>query len=337
MTLENLSTRPFVTVVVPVLNEAGYIESCLCTLLPQLDPTASEVFVMDGGSTDGTQDIVKGLSIEYSFLRLVHNPQRIQSAACNLAARLADPRSTVLLRADAHAGYPTTFVQDVLHALTTHRAASVVVPMQTLGRHGLQKAIAAAQNSKLGNGGSSHRSGGVSGPVDHGHHAAFDLGFFKRLQGYNEAFTHNEDAEYDVRVQKAGGMVWMCREAAILYYPRSHLWPLAKQYARHGAGRARTLMTHHLRPRPRQMAPVVILAGTAGSLLLAMLWPVFLLVPTLYLGMCVGWGLVEAARRRDASVAGMGLAAAVMHHGWAFGFLQEVVRRLVKGPVRLES
>ena len=36
-----------------------------------------------------------------------------------------------------------------------------------------------------------------SGYVDHGHHAAFRAASFKAIGGYDETFSHNEDAEFD--------------------------------------------------------------------------------------------------------------------------------------------
>ena len=323
---------PFLAVMVPVLNEAQYIERCLRSLLAQLPPDRCDVLVLDGGSTDATRAIVEAVRAEHPCVRLVDNPRRIQSAACNLAARIADPRARILLRADAHADYPPDFIERCVRALVQTGASSVVVPMQTVGVSRFQRAVAAAQNSRLGNGGSAHRGAGASGPVEHGHHAAFDRDFFLRLGGYDERFTHNEDAEHDVRALAAGGRIWMCREAAITYFPRARPWSLARQYARHGAGRARTLLTHRLVPRPRQMAPIAVLAGTLGGTALAPAAPMLLAIPASYALICLAWGALAALRARDPALLAMGLAAALMHHGWAVGFLRECLSRLRPAP-----
>ena len=320
-------TPPFLAVVIPVLYEEGYIEPCLRSLLPQLPPGRHEVLVMDGGSTDRTPAIVAALAREHPALRLVPNPRRIQSAACNLAARIADPRATVLLRADAHADYPPGFVASCLAALEQSGATSVVVPMRTVGVLPFQRAVAAAQNSRLGNGGSAHRgrgrSGPRSGPVEHGHHAAFRRDFFLRLGGYDERFTHNEDAEHDLRALAAGGRVWMCGDAPVTYFPRTTPQALWRQYLRHGAGRARTLLTHRRIPRPRQAVPLAVLAGTVGGLALSPLVPGLLALPVSYALLCLGWGVAASVRARDPALLGMALAAAIMHHAWAVGFLRE--------------
>lgn len=310
-----------VSVVVPALNEERYIGACVESLLTQQPGERIEILVVDGGSSDATCDIVRKLQQRHVGVRLLNNPGRIQSAGINLVARMAAPQSSVLLRADAHALYPPDFVRTCLAALRDSGASSVVVPMRTLGHDGFQRAVAAAQNSRLGNGGSPHRSAGASRFVEHGHHAAFDRRFFLALGGYDERFTHNEDAEFDHRLRLAGGRIWLCCEAAVTYFPRRDPAGLAKQYYRHGRGRARMLLLHRIRPQMRQLAPLLALATLAGGFALTPLEPVFALGPALYFGLCAGWGAGAALRRRDPWLLAMGAAAVIMHLSWATGFL----------------
>jgi succinoglycan biosynthesis protein ExoA len=313
-----------VALVVPVLNEADYIVRCLDSLLAQRAPAGMTVaiIVADGGSTDRTTAIVAEMAAAHPAIRLLRNPRRLQSAAVNLAAREAAQGVGVLLRADAHALYPPDFVVACVDALRESGAQSVVVPMATVGVGGFQRAVAAAQNSRLGNGGSRHRRAGVSGFVEHGHHAAFDRRFFLSIGGYDESFSHNEDAEYDHRAMLAGGRIWMCAGATVTYFPRRDPWALARQYVRHGAGRARTLLTHRIRPRPRQVLPLFILAGVALGLLGAPLFPPLAAIPASYLALCLAWGVVAALRRRDPWLLAMGPAAIIIHLSWAVGFLR---------------
>jgi succinoglycan biosynthesis protein ExoA len=326
------AAHPFVTIVVPALNEAAYIETCLASLIKQWPATACEIMVMDGGSRDGTVALVEAFAARYPApdfpaIRVLPNPRRIQSAAVNLAARLAAPRATILIRADAHAHYPAGFIRRCVADLLRTGATSVVVPMcnRSQPEAGLQRAIAAAQSSRLGNGGSAHRAKPRSGFVDHGHHAAFDRAFFLSIGGYDETFTHNEDAELDHRAQLAGGRVWMCADEPVTYFPRKRLGALARQYFRHGAGRARTLLKHRLKPRPRQMAPVVALGLCLAGLLALPVLPAFSLPALAYPLGCCGWGAVQAVRQRDPWLLAAGPALVTMHLSWALGFLRSVV------------
>ena len=324
--------RPAVAVIVPALDEERYIAACVESLLAQRADVDLEVLVLDGGSTDATRSIVAAIADRDPRVRLLDNPGRLQSAACNRGASAAEPAAMTLIRADAHAIYPSDFVATCTRTLAETGATSVVVPLRTeaeegAGGSGFQRAVAAAQGSRLGNGGSAHRTGGVSGWVDHGHHAAFDRRFFVALGGYDPWFTPNEDAEFDVRAVRAGGKIWLCPEAAVTYFPRRHLSALALQYAHHGGGRARTLLHHRMRPKARQCAPLAILAGCIGGLVLAPAWPRAAAIPVAYAVGCCVWGAVAAARERDPWLLAMGPAAIVMHLSWAAGFTRVAMTR----------
>jgi succinoglycan biosynthesis protein ExoO len=330
---------PFISIVVPTLNEEHYIESCLASLIGQWPEGAYEILVLDGGSTDRTLPIVAAFHERHGAVTLVHNPRRRQSAAMNLGAQAASPLATVLVRADAHAHYTQNFIRSCVLALLQTGATSVVVPMQTQAQPGatLQRAIAAAQSSRLGNGGSPHRAGSVSGFVEHGHHAAFDRGFFRSIGGYDESFTHNEDAELDVRAIGAGGSVWMCAKVSVVYYPRDRLHRLAQQYFRHGGGRARTLRKHRLRPKPRQLVPVVALAGCTAGLVVAPFLPTVASLGLLYPLICLAWAMAQAIRRRDVYLITGGVALMTMHLSWALGFLIGFARASPNADATLKS
>lgn len=303
-----------------MFNEERYIASCLQSLLEQIDPLRSEIIVVDGGSKDSTLQIVSEMAVRHPVIRILHNSKRIQSAAMNLGVSSASPRSTRIMRADAHAEYPPGFVATCLHDLRESHATSVVVPMRAVGHSCFQRAVAAAQNSWIGNGGSRHRSSAQSGFVTHGHHALFDRRFFQRLGGYDESFTHNEDAEYDHRSRTANGMIWMS-SAPVLYFPRDTIRGLARQYYRHGRGRARTLLTHNVRPALRQLLPPAVLVINLAATLLAFASPGFIFIPLLYAAGCSGVGLWLAVRSREVCASAAGFAAIVMHLSWGAGFI----------------
>ena len=95
------SPLPFISVVVPVRNEARFIGRLLNQLLQQnYDPERFEVLVTDGHSTDATCDIVQRLLPHHPNLRLLHNPKRLSSAARNTAIRAA--AGEIIVVVDGH-------------------------------------------------------------------------------------------------------------------------------------------------------------------------------------------------------------------------------------------
>ncbi len=316
-----------VIAVIPTLNEAAHIEACVRSLLAGDDRLrAIDLVVADGGSHDGTQAIVRRLGAEFPNLRLLDNPGRLQSAAVNLAARTADGGRTILVRCDAHALYPDNYVMRVADALVQRGVASVVVPMDAAGTGCFQKANAWIVDTPLGSGGSAHRGGRVSGLVDHGHHAAFDLKTFLGLGGYDETFSHNEDAEYDVRLRRSGGRIFMDAGIRLTYFPRAGVAELARQYFNYGKGRARTLMKHGERPRLRQLLPPLTLVACAAGLAVAPVWPWALILPCGYLAALVAASIGMAVKKRSPCGLLAGPASAIMHMSWSAGLLRQLAR-----------
>ena len=306
-------------IVIPCLNEATHIGALLDQLRPAAARLGARIVVADGGSTDGTVAIVEKVAAKDARVVLLHNPKRIQSAAINLAVASFGDGAQYLIRIDAHGGYPADFCDRLVEEAQVTGADSVVVSMLTSGTGAVQKAVAAAQNSKLGTGGSKHRHLSAGEWVDHGHHALMRISAFRAVGGYDETFSHNEDAELDHRLRRAGYRIWMSGKTQMVYYPRSSLKSLFFQYLGYGRGRARNVLKHRMVPKVRQMIPllvfpVVLLTAFSFANVLAT-------VPFLvWSAVCLSYGVVTAISRRDMAFALAGVSAMVMHLGWSVGF-----------------
>jgi len=99
------------SVVVPTLNEAAGIESCLAALAP-LRARGHEVIVADGGSTDGTARLAAPLAD-----RVLRAP-RGRAAQMNAGAASAAGEALVFLHADTF--LPPDADRAVLEALASH-------------------------------------------------------------------------------------------------------------------------------------------------------------------------------------------------------------------------
>lgn len=69
---------PFISVILPIRNEAEFIEKCLRSLMANDYARGRiEILVLDGMSDDGTREIVRRLAAEDGRIRLLDNPQGI--------------------------------------------------------------------------------------------------------------------------------------------------------------------------------------------------------------------------------------------------------------------
>ncbi|TPK97143.1 MULTISPECIES: glycosyltransferase family 2 protein [unclassified Mesorhizobium] len=313
-----------ILIVIPCLNEAAHIGGLLDQLRPAAARLGGRIVVADGGSTDGTQAIVENIVANDARVVLLANPKRLQSAAINLAVATLGEGADYLIRIDAHGGYPDDYCERLVEEALATGADSVVVSMLTAGTGAVQKAVAAAQNSKLGTGGSKHRHMSEGEWVDHGHHALMRIAAFRHVGGYDESFSHNEDAELDYRLRQAGCRIWMSGRTQMVYYPRSTLKSLYFQYLGYGRGRARNVLKHRMVPKVRQMIPLLVAPVVLLALFSFVHW--IAAVPfLLWMTVCLSYGLVTALRQRNASIALAGVSAMVMHFGWSVGFWQQLL------------
>jgi len=311
-------------IVIPCLNEEAFLPGLLQQL--RADGPDHLIVVADGGSTDASRAIVESLARRDPNVRLLDNPHRIQSAGVNLALRSFGAGRRWFVRVDAHCKYPDGYVSGLLETAESMSVVSVVVPMVTASTTCFQSAVATAQNSVLGTGGSAHRHLGRGRFVDHGHHALMSVEAFATAGGYNEAMSHNEDAELDQRLQKLG-KIWLEPRHAITYFPRRTPIALARQYFGYGKGRAQTLKMHRMRPRVRQMVPVMVPMAVALALL-APLSPVFALPILGWASIALGAGLALGLAQRSRCAIMSGPAAMLMHLAWGCGFLKGTVSQL---------
>lgn len=98
----NSETWPRLSIIIPVLNAAGVVERCLKSIRLQNYPADRlEILVADGGSTDGTRDIV----FRYEGF-LIENPFRIAEQGKRLALLKATGEFIVFLDADNELSHP---------------------------------------------------------------------------------------------------------------------------------------------------------------------------------------------------------------------------------------
>lgn len=318
-----------ILIVIPCLNERDHIAPLLKQLSEDTQALDRLIVVADGGSTDGTPSIVAGIASQEPCIQVIANPRRLQSAGINLAVRTFGHRRRWLIRLDAHATYPRGFVQELIAEARRTGAASVVVAMRSQGSTGFQSAVALVQNSTLGAGGAAHRRSGKAGFVDHGHHALFDLNHFCSVGGYDETISHNEDAEFDIRLAQAGGRIWLTRAVEVGYFPRATVGALFRQYVNYGRGRAATIIRHGKMPKLRQALPAAVIPALAG-LLCARWLPIAAAPALIWATACLLGGLFLGIRTSPRRAIAAAIAAMTIHIGWSIGFWWALCTRSVR-------
>jgi succinoglycan biosynthesis protein ExoA len=267
---------PFVSVIVPVRNEAAFIASTLSQLLSQQYPAGRfEVLVADGCSTDDTRTIVRAWMAEYPHLRLLDNPNHWSSSGRNVAVRAA--RGDIILLVDGHCQIGNDhYLADLVDAFGRSGADCIgrPQPLDVSGATDLQRAIAAARSSPLGHHPASHIYSGAEAFLPPQSVAiAYRREVFERIGLFDETFDACEDVEFNHRVARAGLNCFFTPRVQVHYHPRGTLTGLFRQLVRYGRGRVRLLRKHPDTASVPGFVPAAFLAGLVIGPLLAVLVP----------------------------------------------------------------
>jgi glycosyltransferase involved in cell wall biosynthesis len=97
---QDIKYSPLVSIITVVLNSVQYLEACIESVLDQGYPHIEHVFV-DGGSTDGTVDILSRYSAKYpERIRFISEPDKGVSDADNKGLRMAKGEIIGLIGSD---------------------------------------------------------------------------------------------------------------------------------------------------------------------------------------------------------------------------------------------
>jgi succinoglycan biosynthesis protein ExoA len=251
---------PAVSIILPTLNERAFIRDCLDSLLAQDYSSIDEVLVVDGGSVDGTRDIVASIG---SPVRLVDNPNMTAAAAMNVG--LAEARNEVIVRADAHTLYAADYVRRSVEVLEETGAAVVGGPMRPIGVSPFGRAVAAVTSSPMGVGPGRFHYSDRREEVETVYLGAYRRSTVLLAGGYDDINLQwaAEDQELNYRIRKGGGRILVDPSIRSLYFPRQTAKALARQYHNYGMCKASTLAKHRTLPYWRPVVPAAMVAGTA--------------------------------------------------------------------------
>jgi succinoglycan biosynthesis protein ExoA len=263
-----LTEQPFVSVLVPVRNEEGFIGRCLTALAGQDYPRERfEVIVIDGESDDSTDSEVRTTADAMQLMVLfVPNPKLTTASGLNLG--LAYARGEVIVRVDGHTRVAPTFLSAAVTALRETDADAVGGPIETRGHGTVGRAIALAMSSPFGVGDNAFRAGDVAEWTDTVPFAAYRRDVFERAGFFDESMNRGEDDEFNYRLRAAGGRILLTPEIRSVYYARDSFEGLAKQYWGYGVAKVAVLKRHPRRLRWRHLIPpALVLALGAGTAL----------------------------------------------------------------------
>jgi glycosyltransferase involved in cell wall biosynthesis len=288
-----------------------------------------QLIVADGMSQDGTRQLLQRYQVQYAQLTVIDNPGRIVPKALNAAISLA--RGKILIRVDGHCQIAPDYVSRCVQHLLVDEVDGVGGPTETVGETRLARWIALAMSSPFGVGGSAFRTKkDETCLADTIPFPAYTREIVQRAGPYDEELVRNQDDEYNYRLRALGAKLLLAADVRSVYYSRSSLASLWRQYFQYGFWKVRVLQKHPRQMSLRQFAPPAFVAALLGSALLALVVPLgrwlLALVLGLYLVANLGASLWTAAKRDSSAVWLLPLIYAILHLSYGSGFLLGLLR-----------
>lgn len=220
-----------ISVVCPIFNEKDYIVQ-LTDFLRNSYPEGKEIFFIDGGSTDGTIELINAQNWNNQKIAVLTNTKQTVPFALNLAI----PKCTrdIIVRLDAHTKYDLGYFKVILDTFQKIEADIVGGPTRTGFRAPFQEAVAFALNTKFGMGNSSVHDVEFEGYTDSVTFGAWRKSIFNTTGLFDTSLKRNQDDEFHYRARSLGFKIYQNPEIKLFYYPRNTWRGLLKQYFQYG-------------------------------------------------------------------------------------------------------
>jgi len=268
----------FVSIIIPCRNEKKYIVRCLDSIIAQNYPKDNlEVLVVDGGSTDGTREIVKEYIQKYPFMKLLNNPRRAVPIALNIGIK--EVKGEVIMRMDAHNAYEKNYISKCIKYLKKYDVDNVGGICITLPGANtiLVRSIALTLSHPFGVGNSYFRIG-LKKPrfVDTVPFGCYKKEVFEKIGLFNEELIRNQDIEFNLRLKKAGGKILLVPDITSYYHARSTLKAFVKQNFQNGFWVIYSTKFVKIPFSIRHLVPFFFVVSLMGSLILSLFFRPFI-------------------------------------------------------------
>ncbi len=336
---EPRTTTQSVSVIVPCRNEEAFIAGFLSDVLQQDRADFDlQVIVCDGMSTDRTRSILADFQASQpaGTIEVIDNPQGIVSTGLNNAIRRA--RGNIIIRMDVHTEYARDYIKTCVAVLQTTGADNVGGPWTAKGEGTWGSGIAAAFQSRFCMGGALGHDPLFEGPVDTVYLGCWKREIFDRVGFFDDGLIRNQDDELNLRIKRAGGLLWQSPRIRAWYHTRGNLHALFRQYLQYGFWKVAVIRKHKLPASVRHLVPgafvctvatlplAALLAQVAGqrhvAAVLISLWAV---VVSGYAITCVVCALASVKRHGWRTAWRLPAVFATYHVAYGTGFLLGVL------------
>lgn len=327
-----------VSIICPIYNEEKYIKECIESILNQNFPKERiEVLLIDGMSSDRTREIINKYCEEYSFIHLLDNPERAVSPALNIG--INNSRGEFIIRLDAHAVYPKNYISTLIENAEKLNCENIGGVVNTLPADKSSKALAISKalSHSFGMGNSHFRIGAKEiKKVDTVPFGCFKRDVFNEIGLFDVDLTRNQDDEFNGRIIKNGGEIYLLPDLVIKYYARDTISKVSKMFYQYGLFKPLVNKKLGSPATARQFFPLLFVLGLILGPILGLVsksfFAIYIAVLLLYLLIATVISTIEVVKQKNMKLLFfLPITFLVIHFSYGWGYLIGIIRFIIIG------
>lgn len=323
-----------VSVIAPCRNEEKYIELFLEDILNQDFPKEElEIIVVDGDSDDKTRVIIEKYRKNNPNILLLTNVKRTVPFALNMAIKASN--GEFIVRMDLHSVYPKNYISTLIKNIESLDADNVGGVCKTIPANDttLCRAIANVMSNGFGVGNSYFRIGvDEITKVDTVPFGCFRRSLFNKIGVFDEELTRNQDDEFNARIIKNGGKIFLLPSLEIKYFARDRVSKMAKMFYQYGLFKPLVNRKLGSVATVRQLIPLLFLLGVIVGGMVSFLHSAILVI---YIGVLAVYFLLailfsrKEIKEEPKQLLYLPWLFCILHLSYGWGYLRGIAKFII--------
>jgi len=324
--------NPTVSVIIVTKNEEKYISECIESILSQDYPKGKyEIIVVDGGSTDKTQQIVKSYDV-----KMIIDKDGSISHGRNIGIK--NSKGLYIAFTDGDCAVEKSWLSKLVYEIkkTPKNIVAVGGPNLVFDDDPLfAKCVGYMQETFLGSGGSpqSYKINEPRYVQSIPNCNILYKGEIISLQRYDDSFNMGDDCEFNFRLNQKGYKFLYLPEVIVWHHRRDNIKTLAKKMFLYAQAMAVIMKKHRKIVRWYACVPALALIALASALPLILFFPIikfaYIFAFLIYFGLLLISTLQVYQKSKSRKSIITFLLLPLQHLVYGLGFLDGMIKRRV--------